>query len=65
MTADAGIVAKLQRYCEARGIEPRSPEYRSLLAGHRNSPNFGELLDKELARIGAAKANGGPNDQAD
>jgi hypothetical protein len=49
---DTPIGERLARYAAARGIEPRSAEYRELLTGYRANPQvFGELLDVELARI--------------
>lgn len=42
---------KLETYCAARNIEPRSAEHRQLLLGLRHNKQFGELLDAEIARL--------------
>jgi hypothetical protein len=48
---DGGIAEKLQRYAAARNIERGSVQWRELLRGYEQNPQFTELLDRELVKI--------------
>lgn len=50
------IAATLERYRAARGIQRGSKQWAQLLQGYQRKPlEFAELLDAELARMGAEK----------
>ena len=58
---NAPIAAAIERYAVAAGIRRGSPQWSQLLLGYQRNPVvFGELLDRELARMQEkAESNGG------